>query len=49
MTEREEIEVILGGEDVCYAHVLCEECGAVLDGSHDQPCPVRAANNVSTS
>ncbi|HVA53461.1 MAG TPA: hypothetical protein VNF05_08095 [Acidimicrobiales bacterium] len=32
-------EEILGGESACYAHLLCESCGAVLDDSHLQPCP----------
>jgi len=24
---------VLGGEAACYAHLVCEECGVVLDGS----------------
>ena len=28
-----------GGETSCYAHLLCLECGAVLDGSeHHSGC-----------
>jgi hypothetical protein len=27
---RDEVE---GGESSCYAHLLCTECGVVLDGS----------------
>jgi hypothetical protein len=38
MKKRREIEEILGGESACYAHLLCETCGAVLDGTHVQPC-----------
>jgi hypothetical protein len=39
MQKRREIEVFLGGESACFAHLLCETCGAVLDGNHVQPCP----------
>jgi hypothetical protein len=28
-----------GGESACFAHLICPECGAVLDGSeHVQGC-----------
>lgn len=28
-----------GGESSCYAHLVCEECGVVLDGSaHREGC-----------
>jgi hypothetical protein len=27
-----------GGEVACYAHLLCPECGAVVDESHDANC-----------
>jgi len=28
-----------GGESACFAHVICPECGAVLDGSgHSKQC-----------
>lgn len=30
------LEVELGGESACYAHLLCRECGAVLDEHHRQ-------------
>jgi hypothetical protein len=26
-----------GGESACFAHLLCPECGAVLDGSEHGP------------
>jgi hypothetical protein len=41
MNDDAEIEIVEGGEEVCYAHLLCDECGAVLDGTHEQPCPTR--------
>jgi len=29
-----------GGETACYAHLLCPECGALLDGGpHTPGCP----------
>jgi hypothetical protein len=32
----------LGGEASCYAHLVCEECGVVLDGSpHAVDCVTR--------
>lgn len=36
-----------GGESACYAHLLCLECGAVLDG-HPQPCPSATATTVAS-
>jgi hypothetical protein len=28
-----------GGESSCYAHLICPECGTVLDGStHSKEC-----------
>jgi hypothetical protein len=33
--EPEEIE---GGEAACFAHLLCEECGAVQPGPHHAGC-----------
>jgi hypothetical protein len=28
-----------GGESACFAHVICPECGVVLDGAeHQQGC-----------
>lgn len=31
-----------GGESACFAHLLCPECGAVLDGSaHVKSCTWR--------
>jgi len=38
MKIRPKTEEMLGGESACFAHLLCETCGAVLDGSHVQPC-----------
>ncbi|HVA69983.1 MAG TPA: hypothetical protein VNF08_01495 [Acidimicrobiales bacterium] len=38
----------LGGESACYAHLLCGECGAVLDEHHHEPCGVRD-ERVNTS
>ena len=38
MKKRRETAETLGGESSCFAHLLCETCGAVLDGTHDQPC-----------
>jgi hypothetical protein len=33
-----------GGETACFAHLLCKECGAVLDGqSHAKDCRSGAA------
>jgi hypothetical protein len=30
----------MGGDPVCWAHLLCQECGAMLDGSaHAANCP----------
>ena len=30
-----------GGDDACWAHLLCPDCGVVLDGSeHDLTCVV---------
>jgi len=41
--EDEEETVEQGGETSCYAHLVCEECGALLDGGgHREGCP-RAA------
>jgi hypothetical protein len=27
-----------GGESACFAHLVCPECGAVLDGPHRPGC-----------
>lgn len=35
------VEEELGGESACYAHLLCRECGAVLDEHHEEPCGLR--------
>jgi hypothetical protein len=33
-----------GGESACWAHLLCTECGAVLDGgAHAEDCSFNAA------
>lgn len=33
------IDVDEGGESACFAHLICPECGTVLDGSaHDPEC-----------
>ena len=35
--DSEEVE---GGESACFAHLICPECGAVLDGTeHVESCP----------
>jgi hypothetical protein len=44
MKIRPKTEEILGGESACFAHLLCETCGAVLDGTHLQPCPLDDQN-----
>ncbi|HEY5266112.1 MAG TPA: hypothetical protein VIJ40_04800 [Acidimicrobiales bacterium] len=49
MAKHPDVEVILGGENACYAHLLCDECGAVLDESHDQPCSLREESDVPES
>jgi len=36
------VEEVLGGESACYAHLLCPECGSVLDETHTVPCPLTA-------
>jgi hypothetical protein len=28
----------VGGESACYAHLLCLDCGAVLDAEHCSVC-----------
>ena len=38
MKIRPETEEMLGGESACFAHLLCETCGAVLNGFLVQPC-----------
>jgi Fe2+ or Zn2+ uptake regulation protein len=30
------LEEDLGGESACYAHLVCAECGAVLDEHHHE-------------
>lgn len=35
MATYDESDDDLGGESSCYAHLLCQECGAVLDKHHD--------------
>lgn len=39
-----------GGESACFAHLICPECGAVLDGSvHSTECAwERPASTLST-
>ncbi len=38
-----------GGESSCYAHLLCLECGAVLDGGrHRDGCRSVLGNVIST-
>jgi len=49
MEKEPDVDVILGGESACYAHLLCEECGAVLDGNHEQPCPLTETRDEPTS
>ena len=32
-----------GGDPACWAHLVCEECGSVLDGSvHRETCSARS-------
>jgi hypothetical protein len=36
-----------GGESSCYAHLLCLECGAVLDGNaHREGCQSSQTSDV---
>jgi hypothetical protein len=35
------LDHVLDGESACYAHLLCRECGAVLDEHHREPCSER--------
>ena len=28
-----------GGDPACWAHLLCPECGLVLEGQEDERCP----------
>jgi hypothetical protein len=50
MTERPPVDHDeLGGESACYAHLLCRECGVVLDGSdHATTCAWARRNTVAT-
>jgi tellurite methyltransferase len=43
-SEREQNISEQGGEGACFAHLLCPDCGVVLDGSaHTTDCPTRAS------
>jgi hypothetical protein len=35
-----------GGESACYAHLLCDECGAVQPGPHHAGCSVAASDGA---
>jgi hypothetical protein len=47
MAEHSASNVVLGGENACYAHLVCDECGALLDAHHEQPCPLGNENVTS--
>ena len=37
-----------GGETSCYAHLLCQDCGIVLDGgAHLATCPRALASDAT--
>lgn len=40
MTEDNDDEPVEGGDSACWAHLLCPECGAVLEGGHREGCPL---------
>jgi hypothetical protein len=40
--EAEEAE--LGGDPVCWAHLVCEECGAISSEGHRAGCSLAAAS-----
>jgi len=42
MTDQSDVDDTLGGESSCYAHLLCLDCGVVLDGSAHRPGCARA-------
>lgn len=49
MTEDDDVMFDEGGEASCYAHLLCLECGVVLDGSaHRLGCSVAVVNTLSS-
>ena len=33
-----EVDDVVGGDPVCWAHLLCPECGAVMGDSHRPGC-----------
>lgn len=38
MEQRPENGEDLGGEGACFAHLLCETCGALVTETHDELC-----------
>jgi len=37
VAEHDDLTREVGGEAACYAHLLCPQCGAVLDGNEHRP------------
>jgi hypothetical protein len=37
-------EAGLGGDPVCWAHLVCEECGAITSEGHRAGCSLAAAS-----
>ena len=40
----EDGEAGLGGDPVCWAHLVCEECGAITSEGHRAGCSLAAAS-----
>lgn len=37
----------LGGESACYAHLVCQDCGAVVSEGHRPGCAAEPAGSSS--
>ena len=49
MVDDFDIDDARGGESACYAHLLCQECGIVLNGGvHLATCPRALAGDQTT-
>lgn len=46
--ERSESTEDLGGEPVCWMHLVCEECGAVTTEGHREGCSLAGAGADGT-
>jgi len=49
MTDQSDVDDTLGGESSCYAHLLCLDCGVVLDGGPHLPTCAQRVSDIASN